>query len=67
VVDGMPFNVAIALLGDRAQINSLSIRDGEIVVDMITQGPNDPMCCPTLRVVETYELRGNELVRTSSG
>jgi hypothetical protein len=67
VVDGTPFNVAITLLGDRAQINSLSIRDGEILVDMITQGPDDPMCCPTQRVVETYELHGNELVRTSSG
>jgi hypothetical protein len=35
------------LLGDRIQINALSIENNKIVVDMITHGPEDPMCCPT--------------------
>lgn len=64
--DGEPTNVATTLLGDRVQINSLSITDGQIVVDMVTQGPDDPFCCPTQHVVETYELQGDELVQTSS-
>jgi hypothetical protein len=63
---GSPANVATASLGDRVKINSLSLQDGTISVDMITQGPADPMCCPTQRVVEEYRLQGDELVKLSS-
>ena len=59
-------NVATTSLGDRVKIDSLAIREGEIVVDMVTQGPNDPFCCPTQRVVQTYALQGQELVQTTS-
>lgn len=64
--DGQPVNVATTLLGDRVSILSLSIVDNQIVVDMITQGPDEPMCCGTLEVVNTYELQGSELVEVSS-
>jgi hypothetical protein len=64
--DGQPVNVAATLLGDRVKINSLAMEGGEIVVDMVTQGPDDPMCCPTQRVVERYTLQGDQLVQTSS-
>ena len=64
--DGQPVNVATTLLGDRVSIISLYIVDNQVVVDMITQGPDEPMCCGTLEVVNTYELQGNELVETAS-
>jgi heat shock protein HslJ len=64
--DGEPVNVATTLLGDRVQISSLAIEDGQIVVDMVTQGPDDPFCCPTQQVLQTYELQGEELMQTSS-
>ena len=35
-------------------------------VDMVTQEPDDPMCCPTQRVVKTYALEGDQLVETGS-
>jgi len=60
-----PVHVAATLLGDRVQINSFSIEDGQIVVDMITHGPDDPMCCPSLHVVRTFELGGSDLLQTS--
>ena len=60
--DGMPKNVASALLGDRVQVKSVSIRSGKIVVNMIAQGPGDPMCCPTLEKTLRYVLRGEKLV-----
>jgi heat shock protein HslJ/LysM repeat protein len=63
--DGEPVNVATTLLGDRTQIKSLGIEDEEIVVDMVTHGPDDPMCCPTQRVVQKYALQEDELVQTS--
>jgi hypothetical protein len=63
--NGQLHDVAWALLGDRVQINSLSIEDNEIVVDMVTHGPDDPMCCPTQQVVQTYALQGDALVQTT--
>jgi heat shock protein HslJ len=55
-----------AYLGDRIIVNSLSIENGQIVVDMIVQGPEDPFSSPTQQVLQTYELQGAELQKTSS-
>jgi hypothetical protein len=63
--DGQPYDVAWTQLGDRVQVNSLAIEGNEIVVDMVTHGPDDPMCCPTKQVVQTYALQGETLVQTS--
>ena len=60
--DGEPVDAASAFLGDRVQVNRLTIEDGQIVVDMIAQGPNDPMCCPTQRVQRTYVLEDDALI-----
>jgi hypothetical protein len=59
---GKPKNTALIDLEDRVKINSLSIRSGEIIVDMVTHGPNDPACCPTVEKIATYRLVGNKLV-----
>ncbi len=64
--DGQPVNVATTFLGDRVKIENLVFVGSEILVEMVNQGPEDPMCCPTQRVVQTYELQGEELVQTSS-
>ena len=63
--DGQPNDVAWTQLGDRVQINSLAIESDEIIVDMVMHGPDDPMCCPTQQVVQTYALQGEDLTRTS--
>jgi len=59
-------NVATTLLGDRVRINSLAIKDGKIAIDMITHGPEDPLCCPTQQVAQVYALEGDEIVLLSS-
>ena len=63
--DGQPYDVAWTQLGDRVQINSLAVEGDEIIVDMVTHGPEDPMCCPTQQVVQAYALQGEELTMTS--
>jgi heat shock protein HslJ len=60
--DGQWMNVATTPLGDRVVINAVTIANNQIVVDMITHGPDDPMCCPTQQVVQAYELQDNALV-----
>ncbi|MFN8471058.1 MAG: hypothetical protein U0822_02460 [Anaerolineae bacterium] len=62
---GKPVNVATTLLGDRVKINGVSITNNQVVVDLVTHGPSDPMASPTLRQVWTYELRGGQLVKVS--
>jgi hypothetical protein len=62
---GQPKNVALTDLGDRVKINALSIQSGEIVIDLVTHGPNDPACCPTVKKIATYALVGNKLVEKS--
>jgi hypothetical protein len=64
--DGQLANIAITPLGDRVQIRSFGIEGDEIVVEMIAHGPDDPMCCPTQHVRQTYVLQGDQLVPTSS-
>jgi len=55
-------NSDVVPLGDRVDIHQLVIRDNQVVVDMTTQGPQDPMCCPTLRVERRFAVQGGKLV-----
>lgn len=50
-----------AWMGDRPQLNELSIKDGEIFLDATIQKPDDPMCCPTLKTTRHYRLSNNQL------
>ena len=65
LVDGNPVNVATVSLGDRVIVNTLAIEGNEVVVDMVTHGPNDPMCCPTQEVIQRYALEDGKLKQTS--
>lgn len=59
-------NSDLVLLGDRVDIQKLVIRDNQVVVDMTTQGPQDPMCCPTLQVERRFAVQGGKLVATGT-
>ncbi len=63
---GEPVHVATYSLGDRARIESLAIEGGQIVLEMITHGPDDPLCCPTQRARNVYALEGDALIEVSS-
>jgi hypothetical protein len=64
--DGSPDNVATTLLGDRAQVDSMAISDGQIDVKRLTFGPDDPMCCPSQQEAQTYAPQGGQRVQISS-
>jgi len=53
---------AVRSLGDRIKINEINIRNDIVTVDMITQGPNDPLCCPTERQMLKLAVRGNKFM-----
>ncbi|HXF86714.1 MAG TPA: Gmad2 immunoglobulin-like domain-containing protein [Anaerolineales bacterium] len=52
------------LVDDRPQINALAIANGEIFLDAIIHGFDDPMCCPTLRTTRHYRFTDNQLNMT---
>ncbi len=64
--DGKAEHLAAIALGDRAQIESLEIEDGQVALQMVTHGPDDPMCCPTQQVEQVYALEGTKLVQTAN-
>lgn len=51
-----PTMTALATLGDRVVIKSLTYVSGTITVDMLTQGPNDSAANPTQDTVVKYKL-----------
>lgn len=59
--NGVPQQAGTAMLGDRVQVKSLSIQQGEIFLDLVVQGPNDPQCCPSQPQKSTYRLTDSGL------
>ena len=58
-------NMDVAHLGDRVKIHSLTIENEMIVVDLTTQGPGDPMCCPNRREVQRFVTDSNRLTQVT--
>lgn len=65
---GLPRHAASFMIDDRPKINALEIRDGEIFLDAVIHGLDDPACCPELSVTRSFRLSGNSLtlVRAST-
>ena len=63
--DGSPSNVLTLYLGDRVVVESGTIQDGLITLQMRVQGPNDGMCCPSQSVTWTFRLEDGQLVKLS--
>lgn len=61
---GLPQAVARFELGDRVQVEDLKIQDDVIVVKLITHGPGDPACCPSLETERRFVLQGEKLVES---
>ena len=51
--NGIPVQAGYEALGDRTIVNSFSIANGQVTVDMITRGDGDSFGSPTQRVVKT--------------
>ena len=49
------------IVDDRPVLNAMSIANGEIFLDAVIHGPDEPMCCPTLRTTRHYRLVDNQL------
>jgi hypothetical protein len=43
-------------LGDRVAVNSMSIVDGRITLDMLVHAPNDGLCCPSQSMTQSFHF-----------
>jgi preprotein translocase subunit SecG len=63
--NGTPQYMMDQELGDRITINKIGYNGGIFSADIITQGPNDPMCCGTLHEIVQYKIQDGSLVQIS--
>jgi hypothetical protein len=61
-----PVELAYAFLGDRVEIDSVTIAYDQVTVELLAAGADDPLCCPTQQVVLIYKLWGDQLIQTAS-
>ncbi len=66
VRDGALKDLGIAQVGDRTKVQSVWLEKGNIVMDVIEAGPDDPACCPTQVARKTFRLEGGTLKQLSS-
>jgi heat shock protein HslJ len=59
---GQAADAGTVLLGDRVQIISMAAMDNQVVIEMVTVGPDDAMCCATLKVRKSLGLDGNNML-----
>ncbi|MFN2136193.1 MAG: META domain-containing protein, partial [Candidatus Promineifilaceae bacterium] len=61
-----PAPLEALMIGDRIQVKSLAIEGGQIVADLVAQGPDEPLCCASWNVRETFVVDDGSLVQRSS-
>jgi heat shock protein HslJ len=58
-------NTGIAFLGDRVKIHTVGMEEDKIVIDMITHGLKDPLCCPTHRITRAFAIQDDQLIEVA--
>jgi hypothetical protein len=62
--NGKPVQAAGELVDDRPVINSITIKDEQILLDVTVHGPNDPGCCAAQPNKRVYRYEAGRLVLT---
>jgi len=64
--DGQKRNLATALVGDRVQLRSGNINDGQIELEVVQQGPGDAACCPSQLAHRYWRLEAEGLTESAA-
>ena len=62
---GQPVDAGAVWIEDRIGVRSAAIEDGQVVLDLILQGPGDVACCGTHKAPRTYALQEGQLAETT--
>lgn len=63
---GQLFDAGAVRIEDRIGVRSAAVEDGQVVLDLILQGPGDVACCGTHKARKTYALQDGRLVETTA-
>lgn len=63
-VNGTVTFLTSSVVDDRPQLNALSIENGEVFLEAVIHGFEDPMCCPALHTTRHYRLANDQLDRS---
>jgi heat shock protein HslJ len=63
--DGQPVDAGAVRIEDRIGVKSAAVVDGQIMLEIITQGPGDVACCGTHKAHKTYALQDGRLSETT--
>ena len=63
---GAPDHIATIDLGDRIKVVSLDIEEGKLIAELVEHGPDDPMCCPTMKARREWRLDGGQPVQIAA-
>lgn len=64
VKDGKATEIGVHSIGDRSPVIATIFEGNQIKVDFITQGPDQPFCCGTLRMLAFFKQEGAQLTVT---
>ena len=64
--EGKIINLGTALIGDRVDVRSWRIDDKQIVLDLVQQGPDDAICCPSQKASRVWTLGQDGLVESEA-
>jgi hypothetical protein len=53
-------------LGDRTKIEKFWVANGQMMMDVIRHGPDDPMCCPTEAATLMYVVQNGRIVEVAT-
>jgi heat shock protein HslJ len=59
---GRPVDAGAVRIEDRIGVKSAAVEDGQVALDIITQGPGDVACCGAHNAHKTYALQDGRLV-----
>ena len=63
--DGQPVDAGAVRIEDRIGVKSAAVKDGQVALDIITQGPGDVACCGMHNAHKTYAVQDGRLVETT--
>jgi heat shock protein HslJ len=59
---GVPKGIYTAELGDRTMVRALTATDSGVTVEYVAAAPDDPACCPTMNIRQTFPMSGDTLM-----
>lgn len=65
VLDAQSRVIATAAIGDRIRVSTITFDGTRVTVTATVHGPGEGLCCPTLRVTDSYERQGEAMIRVA--